>query len=223
MGYPSMYNKHLDAGGSISCWTCEHFQNVQPFESQDPQRFCNGECRKDPPQGEKEKDVLQGSIPGGNVVVHAFFPFVPWANVNWCAGYQRALVPLPPVVQGAQACADFDGSNWYRPPDSQGPFAPRKKPINDSCWYCAHFQTLKPHDPNVYGQQNPACEGFCYMQHPATYTSELAGLPTARIDEHFSYPLISYAAIQWCSRFERSILPVPDPPQTNGVPCLSPP
>jgi hypothetical protein len=220
MGFPSMYNKR---GPLVCCWTCEHFQNIQPFESQDPQRYCNGECRKNPPAGQSEQDVMQGSIPGGNVVVNAFFTFIPWANMVWCSGWQKTTIPLPPIVQGAQSCADFDQSQWYRPPDNQGPYAPRKKPIQDSCWYCEHFQTLKPHIPGEYGQQNWQCEGFCYLSAAPGYTSKFAGLPSARIDEDFTFPRIAYAAIKWCSKFERSILPVPDPPETNGTPCLPPP
>jgi hypothetical protein len=224
MGYTSEKNKNKNL--NIVCWNCEHFQpsrdptailphGPQPFGKKtgiepEPTSYCNGECRKNPPFFHFE--IISTNPPGYIDDCYGYFGFIPLGNLAWCSGFQRAIVPLPaPVVPEAMDCADYEIVNWFIPKTNDSVKTYRKVPPENSCWYCQHFQSQLD---EYY------CSGWCQKDPPVLFSSQ-TNLPENVLQYHFPY--IKYSYYKWCSKWERSQLPVPAPPSQLGVPCAPQP
>ena len=231
-------NKWLSSGQDVRCWSCEHFQPSNNFESETTQ-LCNGVCRKGPPalvtQTQNDNADPPGEPPPNwqePSAYYGYFPFIPFGNLTWCSGYQVALVQLgstPPLERylcqdGTKDTAKFP-SQYGQGPIFAANQLPRKKPITESCWYCEHFQKLgNPATPDDPGH----CEGYCMMSPAGGFQEGFQQLlPASDIYSHLRYdqgfPRMQYAPYMWCSRWERSTLPVPAYPTILGVPCGSNP
>jgi hypothetical protein len=229
MGNTALVNKN--AALNIVCWQCEHFNPSRdpagappraPLRagvggSPAPTAYCNGECRKNPPFLHYE--MLQAGVLAFDAT--GYFPFVPLGNTAWCSGFQRAVVPLPaPVIDGATNCTDLDPTLWATPNliNALGVAQYRRVPAENSCWYCQHFQT----QTGGAGPQAQSCVGWCQKDPPKFFVTGIPGGAPPPLDQQEHFPLIDYAYYKWCSKWERSILPVPAPPAFNGVPCAPP-
>ena len=215
MGCTSFQNKN--AAENIVCWNCEHFNPSRDPSGPPPRggigpeetHYCNGECRKNPPSNNSQIYDSQHTF---QREIRAFFPFIPLGNTAWCSGFQRAVVPLPPVVSGAIYCGDWEENKWLTPDQTDvWPATYRRVALEDSCWYCHHFQI-------EFGPGGEtSCIGFCQKDPPESFTSPSEMNATFSQQKHF--PKIKNAPYKWCSKFERSTKPVPYPPGENGEPC----
>lgn len=199
---------NVQEGRNISCWLCEHFQRYDETESP---LLCEGDCRKDAPRLWREAYETVTPQPYDAV---SYYTFIPHGNVQWCNGFQRSLEEnIPPSPGSLTAdCQNRDRNEWLLPNEFLASPSPpwSKKPILDSCWYCAHFQRWYV-DPS---QEIPSlsCQGTCMIQPPESYYRE-TGPPYAagNLENTFVPPLIWYGPYNWCNRWERTTLTVPDP------------
>jgi hypothetical protein len=150
--------------------------------------------------------------------VDAFFAFIPFGNTSWCSGFQRSLEEnIPSVVSGKSNCDKQSWADWNTPWDIDQAGAPMeiKKPIEETCWYCEHYQVV---DDAI----NPTCNGSCMIGPPDGYLNENydTGGGINRIGFSRLFPRVNYAAWKWCSKWERSRTPVDDPPEQNNIPCF---
>ncbi len=207
---------------NISCWLCDHFQRYDNVPSPPD---CEGECRKESPQG-KDGHTLDLTSPT-DWPVDGFFPLIPNANVAWCNGFQRSLEENIPPSPGDtyQDCSHQDPTTWRRPDQERSSSMFTKKPVTESCWYCDHFQRRYV-DP---GSVNPAqgCGGFCQHRTQSPYTNEQGFIPPAppqAFDQAKMrlFPRIPFAPLTWCSRFRRATQAVPDVPATGSIICAEP-
>lgn len=214
MPYPS-WNKN--EGANVVCWLCEHFQRRDntPGTSN-----CQGECRKSPLE---RSAGARNDTADSNGEVKSAFAFVPFGNTTWCSGFQRSLEEnIPLVAEGKDNCADQGWADWVTPHENMTFSPPRlnKKSIEDTCWYCEHFQR----DPENQGS-GALCSGFCCIDPPLDFQVEnvdWTGTGFNRIEYAWEWPMLQNAAYMWCSKWERSREPVPDPPEQGGVPCQAP-
>ena len=142
---------------NIACWTCEHFQR---YDADGSENWCEGECRKAAPENQF---FDYNSINVNWFLSDTYFPYVPWGNISWCSGYQvsrEANLPAPPP--GKDDCANQTRDEWVQPPEInaggvQAPI-PNKKGVENSCWYCVHFQR----QGEVPSTTDPDyCKGYC--------------------------------------------------------------
>lgn len=213
MGYP-VWNKKADA--NVVCWLCEHFQRR---DNTGGTQNCQGECRKKPigPGG-----LLRNNTEDSNGDLDGAFAYVPYGNTTWCSGFQASLEEnIPDVVEGKANCADQSIDDWQSPRDNMTAAAPRlnKKTMENSCWYCEHFQRTPEDSPS-----GTPCVGFCFIDPIPSFQRENANWGTGGndvMDYYWSETQMQNSAYFWCSRWERSRQEVPDPPEQGGLPCGS--
>jgi len=217
MGNWATFN--VKAGFNVSCWTCEHFQR---YDDSPAPALCEGECRKDMPQF-MAADTLYSCDPPPSIerLRESFFTFIPFGVSSWCSGYQRSLEPsIPPPPGGHWDCPHQETRDFVNPYLARavpGPFS--KRPVEESCWYCTHFQRFNEAET----MENWACHGYCQIKPPQAYTTEVPqwGSPVERYCQFFIFPWVRFAPRVWCSRWERNpkANDLPAPPQQNGVLC----
>lgn len=211
MPYP-YWNKNEAA--NVVCWLCEHFQRR---DSTPGTQNCQGECRKEPIDF---GGLLRNDTQDSNGDLNGAFAFVPFGNTTWCSGFQMSLEDnIPDVVSGRNNCSDQSVSDWLSPRDNMTNNAPRenKRPMDETCWYCEHFQR----SPEVQGSGTP-CTGFCQINPPKPFlheNSDWTGGGNNRMEYWYSEQYMQNAAWFWCSKWKRSRLEVPDPPEFGGVVC----
>jgi hypothetical protein len=201
---------------SVSCWLCEHFQRYD--QASNPVE-CWGECRKNIPACYAEREGFQQQIAPDPVVdmppfiIYGFGPWIPFANMAWCSGFQRSTVAVPPAPATIGDCAPqfppltpwvFNGAFVEMPWT--------KVPITASCWYCKAFQRLFQTKPPGPPYPSAMCAGYCCHEPPrgfeALYESEF---PYEIPSEATFFPLVLYGPLYWCSKWEKNDQPVPDP------------
>ena len=99
-----------------------------------------------------------------------------------------------------------------------------KRPVEDSCWYCEHFQRYAV--PVQGGGWTWQCEGECRKYPPYTTPDKYHGDTGQVIYFGTTYSFwLTFGQLQWCSGFQRSLeQDIPDPPaigECNGPPVIS--
>lgn len=211
MSYPT-WNKN--EAKNIVCWQCEHFQRR---DNTPGTQNCQGECRKNVPAWDGD---MRNDVQAADGTKFGVFAFVPFGNTTWCNGFQKSLEDnIPAVADGRANCADQDWADWETPFINMYGIAPRlsKKSMLDSCWYCENFQR----DPENQGPgQN--CGGYCFLAPPTPFVRtsiDYGTMVVQDINNANAQPFIQNSAWMWCSKWERSIDAVPDPPEDSGVVC----
>jgi len=206
-----LWNKLDDE--NISCWACEHFQRYYV----QGENLCEGECRKYPPYTSRAL-YAQGS--GAAIGDDVRFPFwLQYGVTQWCSGFQRSLeanIPAPPDVgncNGPPILAAITPPQYQDINLAAKPFS--KKPVEESCWYCQHFQRKIEDLENPY--QTP-CRGWCRIQPQDSYVDRF--LTTTPEDWQSGFVVIIWSTSMWCNRWERSRLPVPAEPDYGQGPCV---
>ncbi len=206
--------------GDISCWTCHHFQRYD--DGSYYPSLCEGECRLQPPEY-NAADIVHLCAPPGpyEYFRESYFTFIPFGNSSWCSRYKRSLevnIPAPPASHWDcphQATEDFTTPYDIRP--VPGPF--NKKTVEQSCWYCVHFQRFNEAET----MENWACHGYCQIKPPQAYTRETPNwlVPSGCLQNFFIFPYVRFAPRVWCSRWARNpdADQLPAPPEQNGVLC----
>jgi hypothetical protein len=219
----AIFNKKADR--NISCWQCAHFQHY--LTPGGPSlNLCEGECRKNPPN--RAMATLETLVGPSQWFQDCYFMLVPYGNVAWCSGFQRSTDPVPtnPGSDPSQNCLHFE-FNWLDPETwrlTSWPNIPNKRPVEQSCWYCDHFQRAHE-DPSTESPFN-GCQGYC-QQAPQPSMFELdpdyTGLGNpAHLLNAPAWAKIIFAPFQWCSKWERALDPVPPIPMTGQDMCGSP-
>ncbi len=211
MTYPSYNTKESE---NIVCWTCQHFQRRENGPSI---ANCQGECRINPPIRGADAYNETNDIFG---VVKAAFAFVPFGNTTWCSQYSRSLEEnIPGIIEGKGNCLDQNWSTFVSPWDNMSLAAPRlnKKPTEETCWYCDHFQ--RSEEVPSSGNQ---CTGYCFLNPPQPYLEEALdweGAGATVMKKGILQPEIINGAYMWCSQWKRARQTVPDPPSQSGQNC----
>lgn len=205
---------------NISCWLCEHFQR---YDSDPAPVNCEGDCRKYPPNMYNQ-NYAPGTVPDDEWDGLSFWFYIPFGNIQWCNGFQASLEANIPPAPGNPApvggdCAHQSFTDLILPQvqlnGGTPPFS--KKPILDSCWYCDHFQRF---------QETPTpgpfpCIGRCQIEprESYVYTNPMPYVDSD-LNTAYEFPQIRHGGNNWCNRWERTTLTVPDPP---GNPPCGPP
>lgn len=219
---PPVAEWNIKADRNISCWLCQHFQR---YDGRGEPSDCGGECRKESPRG-ADGHQLELESPT-DWPMDGYFHVVPNANVAWCNGFQASLEAGIPASPGAayDDCSATDPTQWTRPDDIRSPAMFIKKAVEDSCWYCDHFQ--RRFEDSSGQSADSACGGYCGHKPQDPYQLQDGflppGPPTQMHTRTFNLlPRIGFAPMTWCSRWERATQAVPDVPESNGVDCQTP-
>jgi hypothetical protein len=208
-----------NAAKNISCWLCEHFQRYQ-FEAPPNELMCEGECRKHPPRNQKALYLDDGALIGDETP----YPF--WVQISqfaWCSGFQRTLeknLPDPPSYPddchlGPLILDAITPPVYQRQDTPNKPYS--KRPVSESCWACKHFQRLHEDLESPIGT---ACLGYCQIEPQDSYVDQQNTGPAPGAEEYQTgFARIWWSTSMWCSRWERSLLPIPDEPDYGQGPC----
>lgn len=220
---PPAADFNVKADKNVGCWTCEHFQHYGETSQNGQVQMCEGECRKQPPKaGAFRKDLEKPS----DWPIDGYFTYIPFGNIAWCNGYQRALdtsqIPTSPGAHQSD-CPHQDPLTWVPPDINRGPSQPNKKPIEETCWFCDHFQRLTETVPaNPQANAAEYCHGYCQNAPQPDYTYQEGAVEDKDLAWQ-TFPLftkIEYGPVTWCSRWERATHEVPPvPADSSQVVC----
>ena len=208
---------NVKEANNIVCWTCEHFQRYD--DSENP-ILCEGECRLNPPQF-MAADVSHRCDPPEQYARESYFAYTPYGNTSWCNRYKRSHEEnIPPSPGGYWDCPHQSVTTYVNPYDIRVPPGPfNKKTVEESCWYCTHFQRF--HEAET--MENWACHGYCHIQPMQAWTREVPTWisPPGCLNNFYNYPWVRFAPRVWCSRWERNpkANELPAPPEQDGVLC----
>lgn len=203
------------ASENMGCWLCEHFQR---YDGGANPVLCEGECRKTAPR--LSADVLTREMPVVESDQEGYFTFIPFGNTAWCSGFQTSLEEnIPPSPGDTMGdCPNQELDDFTDPKDVRVPPGPfNKKSVENSCWFCIHFQRMEE-NPN---DNAAGCTGLCCIQPPETWV-KWDTQPGMFQEEYWHFGLIEYGPRVWCSRWKRVTHEVPDPPEFGGVLCQDP-
>lgn len=218
---PPVADWSIKGDRNIGCWLCQHFQR---YDDSETPADCAGECRKESPLANNHTLEL---VSPTDWPTDGYFTYIPNGNVGWCNGFQASLEEDIPPSPGAsyQDCANTDPTAWTRPDDVRNSNMFNKKAIEDSCWYCDHFQRRYVDPGSVTA--DVGCGGYCQHRPQYDYSAADGGLPPGPPQDIFLriFPLFSripYAPLTWCSRWERATQEVPPVPTVGDTPCFEP-
>jgi len=154
-----------------------------------------------------------------------YFTFIFWGNVAWCSGFQASLEENIPASPGSLAnnCANsiYDGAILPRDFQAQNTPPWSKRPEQESCWYCNHWQ---PKYPDQSIQQNDPCAGFCQKDPQWSSSWQTDRFPSITVEEQFPvWTYIQYGPRNWCGKWERNPGEVADPPNFGQGLCVTNP